>query len=94
MGYSVGLEDLKHPITLTKCVVAEFLGTMFLVIIGCGTASVASNDYSTKAIKHFSYTDENSLETLLQVSLAFGLGVMSIACFTGHISGGLTISTF
>ena len=52
MGYSVGLEDLKHPITLTKCVVAEFLGTMFLVIIGCGTASVASNDYSTKAIKH------------------------------------------
>ena len=52
MGYSVGLEDLKHPITLTKCVVAEFLGTMFLVIIGCGTASVSSNDYSTKAINH------------------------------------------
>merc|ERR1719282_2019913 len=44
---------------------------MFLVIIGCGTASVTSDpDYSTK------------------VSLAFGLGVMSIACFTGHISGG------
>ena len=50
MGYSVGLEDLKHPITLTKCVVAEFLGTMFLVIIGCGTASVTSDDYSTKVI--------------------------------------------
>ena len=52
MGYSVGLEDLKHPIMLTKCVVAEFLGTMFLVIIGCGTASVTSDDYSTKAIIH------------------------------------------
>ena len=40
------------------------------------------------------FRDENSQETQLQVSLAFGLGVMSIACFTGHISGGLTISSF
>ena len=38
----------------------------------------------------------SELDTLLQVSLAFGLGVMSIACFTGHISGGMAItnSTF
>ena len=49
MGYSVGMEDLKHPIMLTKCLVAEFLGTMFLVIIGCGTASVTTDDYITKA---------------------------------------------
>ena len=52
MGYSIGLEDIKQPVTLTKCAVAEFLGTMFLVIIGCGTASVGSPalaDYTTKA---------------------------------------------
>ena len=51
MGYSVGLEDLKQPISLTKCLVAEFLGTMFLVIIGCGTASVGTyeaGDYTSK----------------------------------------------
>ena len=52
MAYSIGLEDIKEPVKLTKCVVAEFLGTMFLVIIGCGTASVgnpAVADYTTKA---------------------------------------------
>jgi len=77
MGYSLGKKDLK-PVPLIKSLVAEFLGTMFLVIIGCGTASMLNNgkapaesgDYTTK------------------VSLAFGLGVMSIACFTGHVSGG------
>ena len=46
-----------------------------------------------QAFSHW-FTDENSHDTLLQVSLAFGLGVMSIACFTGHISGGVTISSF
>ena len=52
MAYSIGLEDIKEPVKLTKCVVAEFLGTMFLVIIGCGTASVGNPlvaDYTTKA---------------------------------------------
>ena len=52
MVYSIGLEDIKKPVDLTKCVVAEFLGTMFLVIIGCGTASVVSDDYATKASNH------------------------------------------
>ena len=37
MGYSLGKEDLK-PIPLVKSVVAELLGTMFLVVIGCGAA--------------------------------------------------------
>jgi len=70
MGYSVGKKDLK-VIPLTKSLVAEFLGTMLLVIFGCGTAMQVNGDgYGTK------------------VSLAFGLAVMAIACFTGHISGG------
>jgi len=71
MGYSVGTKDLK-VIPLMKSLVAEFLGTMLLVIFGCGTAMqhAGSDGYVTK------------------VSLAFGLAVMAIACFTGHISGG------
>ena len=59
MGYSIGLEDIKQPVTLTKCLVAEFLGTMFLVIIGCGTASVTSSDYTTKA-RNYRVKDVNS----------------------------------
>ena len=55
MGYSLGLKDLK-PVPLIKSLIAEFLGTMFLVIIGCGTASMLNNgqapaesgDYTTK----------------------------------------------
>ena len=73
MGYSVGKEDLK-VIPLLKSLAAELLGTMLLVIFGCGTAmqsgGVADYGYTTK------------------VSLAFGLAVMAIACFTGHVSGG------
>merc|ERR1719208_345316 len=46
---------------------------MLLVIFGCGTAmQLGEND--------FGYTTK--------VSLAFGLAVMAIACFTGHVSGG------
>merc|ERR1711874_932249 len=70
-GYSVGTKDLK-VVPLMKSLLAEFLGTMLLVIFGCGTAmqEAGSSGYATK------------------VSLAFGLAVMAIACFTGHISGG------
>ena len=49
MGYSVGTKDLK-VIPLLKCLVAEFLGTMLLVIFGCGTAmqEAGSDGYVTK----------------------------------------------
>merc|ERR1719394_1605815 len=50
---------------------------MLLVIFGCGTAMQLG---SGGLEKDFGYTTK--------VSLAFGLGVMSIACFTGHVSGG------
>ena len=37
MGYSLGKEDMK-VVPLMKSVVAELVGTMLLVIIGCGAA--------------------------------------------------------
>jgi len=67
MGYALGKEDLK-VVPLLKSLVAELLGTMFLVIIGCGTA-MTSPDRAA-------------------ISLAFGLAVMAIVSFTGHVSGG------
>ena len=75
MGYSLGLEDLK-VIPLLKALLAELVGTMFLVIIGCGTAMWGDEDYITKT------------------SLAFGLAVMSIISFTGHVSGGEPVRLF
>ena len=49
MGYSVGTKDLK-VIPLLKSLVAEFMGTMLLVIFGCGTAmqEAGSDGYVTK----------------------------------------------
>merc|ERR1711936_1192471 len=70
MGYSLGKEDLK-VVPLLKSIVAELLGTMLLVVIGCGAAIQWKTSFDTT-----------------QVSLAFGLAVMAIASFTGHISGG------
>ena len=48
LGYSVGKEDLKL-IPLLKSLAAELLGTMLLVIFGCGTAMQVNGDgYSIK----------------------------------------------
>ena len=50
MGYSVGTKDLKED--LLKSLLAEFLGTMLLVIFGCGTAMQDDNQpgYETKVL--------------------------------------------
>jgi len=71
MGYSLGKEDLQ-VIPLLKSIAAELVGTMLLVIIGCGAA----------------IQWKMTLFDTTQVSLAFGLAVMAIVSFTGHVSGG------
>lgn len=66
---------------LTKRCIAEFFGTFWLVLGGCGSAVLAAN---------FPYDDAtNALGIgLLGVSLAFGLTVFTMAYAVGHISGG------
>ncbi|AKC85633.1 aquaporin Z [Pseudoxanthomonas suwonensis] len=65
--------------TLTKRLAAEFLGTLWLVLGGCGSAVLAANFGG----------DGNPLGIgLLGVSLAFGLTVLTGAFALGHISGG------
>lgn len=53
---------------------AEFIGTFWLVLGGCGTAVLA--------------TAPNLTVGILGVSLAFGLTVLTMAYALGHISGG------
>ena len=95
MGYSLGKEDLK-VVSLMKSVVTELVGTMFLVIIGCGAAMQWKMEKENGNVK-FDTTQVSGDWWLycptcpavcFQVSLAFGLAVMAIASFTGHVSGG------
>jgi aquaporin Z len=58
----------------TKAYVAEFLGTFWLVLGGCGSAVLAA-------------AFPNVGIGLLGVSLAFGLTVLTMAFAIGHISG-------
>ena len=60
--------------TLTKKLGAEFIGTLWLVLGGCGSAVLAAG-----------YPDVGI--GWLGVSLAFGLTVMTMAFAIGHISG-------
>jgi aquaporin Z len=64
---------------MSRRLAAEFIGTFWLVLGGCGSAVLAANFGG----------DGNPLGIgLLGVSLAFGLTVVTMAYAVGHISGG------
>lgn len=71
-------EKTQAP-TLTQKCIAEFIGTAFLVYIGCGTLTAAG--YLTHGRAAFRGGD------LLEVSLAFGLAISVMVYTVGHISG-------
>jgi aquaporin Z len=62
----------------TKALAAEVIGTMWLVLGGCGSAVLAANFLP----------DTNLGIGLVGVSLAFGLTVLTGAYALGHLSGG------
>ncbi len=65
--------------SLAKRLTAEFLGTFWLVLGGCGSAVLAAN---------FGGAGNPLGIGFLGVSLAFGLTVLTGAYAFGHISGG------
>ena len=64
-----------HEYSLSQRLTAEFLGTLWLVLGGCGSAVLAAA-FPQVGIG------------LLGVSLAFGLSVLTMAYAVGHVSGG------
>jgi len=64
-----------HEFSLSQRLTAEFLGTLWLVLGGCGSAVLAAA-FPQVGIG------------LLGVSLAFGLSVLTMAYAVGHVSGG------
>lgn len=61
-------------VSLTSKLTAELLGTMVLVLMGCGSAVIAGADGTTGV-------------GLLGIAFAFGLSVVAMAYAIGHISG-------
>lgn len=68
-----GMEELGSLGQLVKCVFAEFLGTAVLVLVGCGACTGWG---------------ENSGPTMVQIALAFGVTVATVAQCIGGVSGG------
>src|SRR5688500_19096509 len=64
-----------NEFSLSQKTAAEFLGTLWLVLCGCGSAVLAA-------------AFPNVGIGLLGVSFAFGLSVLTAAYALGHISGG------
>jgi aquaporin-4 len=67
------LEDLTSP-NLWRSLVAELVGTMFLVLLGCGAASGPMS--------------AGKVPDVLQVSLTFGLIMATMVWCLSHVSGG------
>ena len=70
------IEDLRSP-GLWRGVAAEFLGTLFLCLIGCGSC-----------LSHEGPNWADFNPTIVQISLTFGLAVSTMVWCIGHISGG------
>ncbi|XP_035207751.1 aquaporin-2-like [Stegodyphus dumicola] len=69
-----GIEELSALSQLSKAVLAEFLGTAILVLVGCGSCTIGwSEAYSP---------------TVVQIALAFGVTVATVAQCIGGVSGG------
>ncbi|CAK1599868.1 unnamed protein product [Parnassius mnemosyne] len=76
MGKTLGLDELTDgATTITKALLAEFIGNLLLNLFGCGACvNVALG--STAA------------PDIVLIALAFGLAVFAIISAVGHISGG------
>ncbi|MEH1908333.1 aquaporin Z [Nostoc sp.] len=72
---------------LTKRCLAEFIGTFWLVLGGCGSAVIAAA-YTADTAKISESTSFPLGIGLVGVSLAFGLTVLTGVYALGHISGG------
>ena len=68
---------------MVKKFISEVVGTMLLVLFGCGTA-VAANTYATNV---FGSSAMALVFNMLLIALAFGLILMALAYTIGKVSG-------
>ncbi|XP_049783725.1 aquaporin AQPAe.a-like [Schistocerca cancellata] len=70
---AAGVHEVKERSSTLRKFAAEFLGTFILVLVGCGSTTVAWSD--------------GYKPTTVQISLAFGLTVACVVQSLGHVSG-------
>ncbi|KAK3607001.1 hypothetical protein CHS0354_023399 [Potamilus streckersoni] len=85
------LDDITS-LRLWKAVAVEILGTLILVLVGCGSCiqkwqtdlefAIRLDDTAVYPSYNYSSTD------IVQIALAFGLGVSTVVWIIGHVSGG------
>lgn len=61
----IGLNEFGKDASLWKALVAEFIGTMFLVLVGCGSCLSGWSD--------------NYAPSTVQIAFAFGIAVATMA---------------
>mmetsp|Transcript_35700 Transcript_35700/g.68955 ORF Transcript_35700/g.68955 Transcript_35700/m.68955 type:complete len:295 (-) Transcript_35700:274-1158(-) len=71
-----GVVHISRNMFLLNKFGAEFLGMMFFVIVGCGTAISTSNT-----------TDFEASSWVVTVAFAFGIGIVTLAYAIAHITG-------
>ena len=69
---ATSLDDLRS-LLFWRAVLAEFLGTLLLVFVGCGSCIGWEDDYAP---------------SVTQIALCFGLIVATVVWAIGHVSGG------
>ena len=69
----LGLQEVVNNKDLWKTLLAEFVGTLFLVFIGCLTC--------------IGWTDEGYAPSIVQIALGFGITVATMAQVSGQSSG-------
>ncbi|XP_073968803.1 aquaporin homolog protein drip isoform X2 [Rhodnius prolixus] len=67
----LGVDEVKSFEDLGKCLLAEFLGTMLLVLVGCGSCIAWGSE----------------APSVLQIAIAFGFIIAAMVQSVGHISG-------
>lgn len=75
----VGLSEVKRKSVLIRSLLAEFVGTLFLVLIGCG--SCIGGDHTEAPVQ----VDDQA--NTVRISLCFGITVATLAQTIGHVSG-------
>ena len=81
-GPTKDINELKDP-KLFHSLIAELIGTLFLVLVGCG--SCMGHGYRCSQGNH--PADTEVAVDITRIALAFGLSVATLAQSIGHISG-------
>jgi len=75
----IGLSELHPRSVLVRSLLAEFVGTLLLVLIGCG--SCIGGDHTEAPVQ----VDDQA--NFVRISLCFGITVATLAQTIGHVSG-------